>query len=140
MKTISEVSTSASADAAGDAVAGEHLAEHDPGLAAHLGEDPAEGVGRERQQRQDQRGARPASVARGCGRCAVSPQHAIRAMRGGGHAEADHQAEAPVGDRDDRGVAAGPYWRAYWLLQVVDAADLAVRVAGARGTTAGTGS
>jgi hypothetical protein len=58
------------------------------------------------------------------------PEHQ-QGDRGGGHPEGDHEAEAPVGDRDDRGVAAGTVLGGVLGLQVVDAVHGAVEFAGA---------
>ncbi|MPM29577.1 hypothetical protein SDC9_76117 [bioreactor metagenome] len=85
---------------------GRHQAEDDPGLAAHLGEDPAERVREQRQQRRGDHHREPEPGASLGGRqvpLAEQDQH----DDADGHAEqpqADHQPEGPVGDRDGRGV------------------------------------
>ena len=104
-------------------------------MAAHLGEDPAEGVGQQRQQDHRQAGPQPA-----LGRQAtdISPQRPEGEGTNGhrSHAGADHPAEGPVGDRDDRAVVRrlgqriATEGQLVLGLQVVDALDPAVERAG----------
>ena len=103
------------------------MAEHRPRLPAHLGEDPAEAVRQDRQRcGPDERAPEPA-IARKL--AASSEPDSEKRQRRCDAAQADHVAEAPIGNRDIRHVVAGPEPLRILGLQVVEALDFRVNVA-----------
>ena len=106
-----------------------HQPEHDPRLAPELGEDPADRIGRERQEGQHDGGGDNPAV-RSHGPAAPQQPEDPGGGEGGQAPGADHQPERPVGDRDDRAVVAGAVQALVVGLEVVDPFHATVEVAG----------
>src|SRR5699024_5007955 len=110
---------------------GEQFTVHGPGLAAHLGEDPPEDVGRQGRGQGEYRGV---VEPPGAGQTLLVPRQ-VETDHGDGdteQAKAHHEPEGPVDDEHVGDVVTGAVVLLVGLLEVVHPVDLTVEVPGGK--------